>query len=681
MKSSALYIAVLATLGSMAQAQAQIPLTLEDAQSYIESHKDNQISLGAQYVHQSEDATDTFVESTGYRAKGRAFNVGGDFKHRTDTFEVKGSALNVGTQIPRLSVEGERFGTLKGGVSYQKFTHLQGSLKVTTPTESEAHWQEVERTRDVAKVSGTWNLTDSIIASADYTVDHRHGDYAHQIFHSFAAWPAADFNVQPINSVTHQLNTHLQHIGHRYTGRVNYSLTYLDNASSYLLFENNPVIWNQPDTLWQDISADGTFTLPNQNTLDYVLGYNWATSVNTHYFVSDKDHVITKDSPIAEHAYLHGENTLYAHLGLISRSFKDWTLGLSYDAQRFHSNAEAYSNSEFRFQDGEVKENAISNQWSDPDYTEHKIKGYATYSFGHGLRAKVFAGYQDRKNDEILKHQRTYNVGVEGSKRLSDTLSGKATLEYTDRSSKDWKVVGLDQLTTPWNLAAYREAKLKVNAYSALTDALTLSVTGQVYDRHYRRGDLDDQAINGASRSNGQGLTFDLDWQVSESVAFSSFYSLDREFIQFGTQRSLINLPVGGHFPAVNTAGFGLMKITDTTHTFGVGAQYKSQSKPYEVRWDYTVSYEGIHTNGVGYTTRGWTGSWALQSNPISNLHTQRLTLQGKYRVNKQWDVKATAVYAHAKSSDTFFEQFNDGRNSPNFSAGLINLSTTYHFQ
>ena len=663
MKSSALYIAVLATLGSMAQAQAQIPLTLEDAQSYIESHKDNQISLGAQYDHQSEDATDTFVESTGYRAKGRAFNVGGDFKHRTDTFEVKGSALNVGTEVPRLSVEGERFGTLKGGVSYQKFTHLQGTFDVppfNTANKAESGWKKVQRTRDRAVLNGVWNLSDSIIGSADYTVDHHHGDIAKELFLGFGSDPHDIFKAVPINSVTHQLNTHLQHIGHRYTGRVNYSMTYLDNATNALVAGPAVFLINEPDTLWQDISADGTFTLPNQNTLDYVVGYNWATSVKNYNF-TEKD----LTSPIAEHVSFHGENTLYTHLGLISNSFKNWTLGVSYDGERFHQRSDKF---EYPGYQGSV---IIVDP--DPDYTEHKLKGYATYSFGHGMRAKVFAGYQDRKNDEILKHQRTYNVGVEGSKRLSDTLSGKATLEYTDRSAKDWAIVDAAKLNTPWSLAAYREGKLKVNAYSALTDTLTLSVTGQIYDRHYRRGDLDDQAINGASRSNGQGLTFDLDWQVSESVALNSFYSLDREFIQFGTLRP----GEKGHEQPYS----GLMKITDTIHTFGVGAQYKPQSKPYEVRLDYTVSYEGIHTNGVGYTTRGYTGTWSLQSNPISNLHTQRLTLQGKYRVNKQWDVKATAVYAHAKSSDTFFEQFSDGRNSPNFSAGLIYLSTTYHFQ
>lgn len=680
-----LSLALLATL-SAGSVLAQIPLTLDDAQAVAnEDAQEQTISVGAYTSVESGRDASQFKTWNGLDKQGTGADVDMHLHGHQDRIFWSVDASGLGTPIPRVNAEYEKAGSYKVHAGYQRLRHLtDDAVEMPVP---HSKWTEganskpgswgntfdysdpavsVEQVRDIFTVGGTVELSEHTQASGDYRFDHRHGS-------NFRYVRSASREVlYEVNDDHHQGEVKLSYNTDKYSGELRYYVSKYTN--------NTPVTigWGYSGS---DQSAGPSFTilgissLDPSNTSNQFQFSNWfklgaTTSVNADigYTINTLDEsTFSYDSNLVHELGNDAQVKLpTVDLGLTSTPIDNLNVNVKYSFRKYD-----YSS---------VINTTTTVPYHDNSYSENKVTGSAIYNLGKGYSTRVFGSFSHKEYELVVNHNNTYSGGIELRKRMSDTLSGTVGYTYSGRSTDDWLNWGSSLSNTnpttpkpnadgspntsplyyftPWSHAAYDEHAVKFTLVTNPTDAFSITSNGSIFTRDYSRSGVAQALLDGMTDLDGAQFGLDFDYAPSSAWNVYAYYDYSR-------MMSRIN----GSYKSFN------QKLTDTSHTIGLGFAVHPVDAPWKISLDYNFGFDKTNNRQA-----------AWNYNDVYRIHYA--SLQGSYALTKTWTLNGVAAYGNASSQDqsrlgdyVSGDNYTNIMGSPNYNAAAFYASVTYKLQ
>ncbi|MCL2309623.1 MAG: MtrB/PioB family decaheme-associated outer membrane protein [Proteobacteria bacterium] len=312
-------------------------------------------------------------------------------------------------------------------------------------------------------------------------------------------------------------------------------------------------------------------------------------------------------------------------------------------------------------------------------WTKNKFKLDASYPLAGGFTIRGYYNYEKadyKPSEEMLRSYTDDNIfGVELRKRASAWVTGSLKYEYQQRRGSGFDpnapyYAGYTGATTAagfydnlptmrqFFIADYDQNKLKGMLFVTPADAVSLSLTGDWYQRDYKGpdcggpndqilqpGNVMDTRCAGRQKGLGQSYTMDGQWTPIDGLSAYAFYT----WSQFKTDqngRSNTNSATAAD-PTRNWSA----SLDNRSNTIGIGARYVPVDRNFDVGlqyvWDNSRSPTSVWADA---------GLAAPKAVPDAKYRMDYVQLYGSYMVNNNIKLRFSSAYAHVRGVDWKFD-------------------------
>lgn len=630
--------AATAMIGALASTQAlaysEIPLTMDEARTVADAALQSSIAAGVSTTHITGNGQASAQAWNGYNQAKTAADVDVNLQGGEGLVGWSVQGADLGTPIPEI--------TGKYGVAsqwdvdgrFKRFRHVSSDIGVfpellkldkKADQRTVANRTILEQVHDVYAVNGRVFIAPEATITAGYQLDTRSGGNSLSIRDTS---PQTEMRYG-IDDQHHQVKVGSEYLGDNWTVGANYYMSKYDNSNEFFapwILKNGSMLAARtldPSSTFHRIGFTGTYQPLEHTTLSFNAGYAWSQSdVDSPKFL-DKTIELTQLSTSVRLPEFS--------VGLSSRPMDPLSVKLDYSYRKFDQ----------RFSSDPAQITYQSHGHETPEsvfngtYSEHKISSSAIYNLTHGYSAKLHGKFVKRDYEEAVKTTKSYVLGLELRKRLSNMLSGSVGYSYRGRSSSFPE--GAEAFTS--NLLGYDQHGVDVRLTSTPIDSLTVSFLGSVYTRDYKveyytTGERAGEEASSIKDMSGLLLGLDVDWAPSRDWNIFAFYNFNR--LKSTHTSDFSYTPYGSD---VSSPIYWNEKPTSNSHTFGLGFGLHPQNHP----WKATVRYV------YGYDTDDYyLGNMLMDANSKTHYATASLD----YQLNKSWSMMGVAMYGHGASFD-----------------------------
>jgi len=345
---------------------------------------------------------------------------------------------------------------------------------------------------------------------------------------------------------------------------------------------------------------------------------------------------------------------------------------------------------------------------------ENRLTLDGTYRFG--MRTQLRGWYQYKRinyeeaADEFRSDTTDNEIGGELRRIMSESFTGALRAAFTQRRGSDFsqqrpyeasytdaQTVGnstIDNLPTTrqFFVADYDKSLVRANGNFSVSENVSLGARADYYTMKFKGPDCggpNDQVgapyvpmpAECQGRQKGEGQTYTLDASATLAYPWSmfAFYTYE-EFKTDQTSRSWNT--GGGVAQAINTAFDWNASIKSSDNTFGLGLNYRPDSKKY----DFGAQY--VYSDGTGsYTLGGPAVPPTALPVPDTKSKLNSFQLYGKYRYSKNIAIRVNYWYQKLETNDWAFDNATatssnnvvlTGQQSPNYTNNVIGVTFAY---
>lgn len=661
-----------ALLSGTALAGTQIPLTVEDAMRVAAADQHNSVAVGARATQTNGSETTFNAWNGAYDSSASAdvdMNIrGGDAANQ---WTIEGR--DVGTEIPEVRMGFDRVGTFGVEAGYQRFRHFSKDDAHFYATDgTDIGHKDIDQIRDVYRIGGYWSATDNLDVRAAYQLDDRRGSNLVSLAQGIYG---STFNTAgEIDDQHHQVDVSTEWNFNAISLEASYYLSKYDNNQPVIKRSLNGSSYGlavDPSNTLHRIGLDGLWQISDTSTLSVSAGYSWNKLEDDTFEAVSFDYANTL---INDPNYDAETKIPTFDIAYTAHPWEDLSVSAKYGYRKVDNSVDSHG---FSYETGVSWPSQASYSFKDMSRTEHKLAADAIYNLGQGYSVKAWGAMLDKSYENTIEGNTEWKAGLELRKRMSSTLSGKVSYQFTDRTAEDWRVTeGNLANDSYWSLAAYTEHELKLDLNTSLTDALMLGFSTSVYTRDYGDTEGSDGRFYGVDEAKGFRLGLDGDWTISRDWSIFAFYEFDYQ--KFGNNtEGLTALEDDGNHQFATTV---LKDNKDMTHTFGLGVDLHPELKPWALKLQYVYSFDKTKTSAD-------TGKSPDYPDVEYKSHYAEAT--GSWRFNNVWSLEGSVLYGKVDTNDYLraSEYINNSHtgyainplDDANYSAALFYLGVKYN--
>lgn len=478
---------------------------------------------------------------------------------------------------------------------------------------------------------------------------------------------AAEFTVEPINSLTRQVEGALSYTSKTFQLSGGYYGSWYDNRNSLVtVFTNtlgtSPTYLSQPlDNQAHQIYLNGGYTFSPATRATMKLSYTRATQ-NEHLPTQDVAGLSLAGSPQS----LNGEiNTTLAQFALTSRPTQNFSFMANL---RYHDAEDKTSVARY------VQTNAACGAGQCVDNSPFSYKTYSgklegTYRFGDGFG--LTAGFEDRYQDRVTPVSNSNGAGalagadtqrvvpmrsyvneatwrLELRRSLSDVVNGSLAYLFSQRNGSNYLLVagagnsltngigapGPANMINPINVADRDRHKLKTAVEFSPMNSLSFQFNIELGMDNY---DHDSARPYGLQDGYYQMYSFDMSYALSRKWSVNAWASFD------------VNQAKQANARLNNGGGTAVLRkdydLKDTGTSIGMGFKGEPFAKVKlggDLQWYRNVSHYGQDLTALSAGTVN--GNAATFSSGLADI------------TNKMLKISAFTTYSLAKHSDLRFD-------------------------
>ena len=487
----------------------------------------------------------------------------------------------------------------------------------------------------------------------------------------------SEFAVEPIDSVTRQLEGTLSYTSKKWQLSGGYYGSWYENNNKMVTMSTNGVV---PTGVGTTNPSTTYLSLPLDNQAHQLFlngGYNFGTTTRATMKMSytratQNEHLPTQDIPglslAGSPSNLYGEvNTRLVQLGLTSRPFKNLSLAANF---RYHEVRDNTATARF------VQTNAGCAAGQCVDNTPFSYKTLTgsfegTYRLDDGY--SLTAGVEEKRQDRVVPVSNTNGTGVlagadtqrvvpmrtdvdettwrlELRRAMSETLNGRLSYLFSQRTGSSYVLaagsgnsltngiggLGPSNMINPLNIADRDRNKIRLALDWSPTEQLSFQLNIEGGQDKYAH---DATRPYGMQEGTNQLYSLDVSYVISDKWKVNAWYSLDRN--QAKQDNSRAN---NGGATAVLLKDY---ELTDNGNSLGLGVRGEVTSR---IKLGGDLQYTR-NTSHYGQSLTALSSGTMVPGNYTAGLAEIE---------NKLLRVRMLSVYSVTKRADIGFDMMKE---------------------